>query len=248
MSYGGRYKGYQKGFEFGGDFDNELSSFSSKVGKSHAIVEPCWKSHPVIEFAVDGGKVGKFIGGSCYYPDYNADVVVGLDSGMKMSPQYPWKETKRVEFLFKITDMSVPTSPKDFVQLIAYLCEQLNQGKTVHVGCIGGHGRTGMVLSAVLKEMTGEVDAIAWVRKNYCKKAVETSEQVKFLNKHFGIKVVEGTKDYLAGGFPYSKKHGHKALVEPPVSNLNQVVPTHKQESAIYSANTNFCIWNEKPK
>jgi hypothetical protein len=33
------------------------------------------------------------------------------------------------------------------------------------------------------------------VRKNYCDKAVETREQVRFLNKHFGVLEVKGSKD-----------------------------------------------------
>ena len=38
------------------------------------------------------------------------------------------------------------------------------------------------------------MDAIAYVRKHYCHKAVESAEQVKFLGKHFGIKEAQGAK------------------------------------------------------
>jgi len=47
-------------------------------------------------------------------------------------------------------------------------------------------------------------DAIAYVRANYCVKAVESSEQVKFLVKHFGITSVAGAKEHSGGKGKYS--------------------------------------------
>lgn len=58
------------------------------------------------------------------------------------------------------------------------------EGDTVEVGCVGSHGRTGTILAcfAVLSdpEMTGP-EAVAWVRKHHCTKAVEVSEQEWFV-------------------------------------------------------------------
>jgi hypothetical protein len=60
---------------------------------------------------------------------------------------------------------------------------------------VGGHGRTGTVLAAIVAEMTEKKDAIQWVRKHYCKKVVESKVQVQFLMKHYGVSEAEPSKD-----------------------------------------------------
>ncbi len=57
-------------------------------------------------------------------------------------------------------------------------CSTARTGERVEVGCLGGHGRTGTAL-ACLAVLTGTLadDAVAWVRGNYCYKAVETDVQ-----------------------------------------------------------------------
>ena len=42
--------------------------------------------------------------------------------------------------------------------------------------------------------MRGETDAITYVRTHYCPKAVESTAQIDFLHKHFGIKKQKGSK------------------------------------------------------
>lgn len=58
------------------------------------------------------------------------------------------------------------------------------EGKTVEVGCMGGHGRTGTILGcfAILSnpEMSAKA-AIAHVRKVHCDEAIETNEQEWFV-------------------------------------------------------------------
>ena len=58
----------------------------------------------------------------------------------------------------------------------------------VYIHCIGGHGRTGTAL-VVLAALSGAVkkDPVAWLRKFYCKKVVETEAQIKYI-KSLGIK------------------------------------------------------------
>ena len=107
--------------------------------------------------------------------------------------QYPWVPGDEVKF--EIADMSVPKDPAGFDQLIGWTRKQLEAGRKVHCGCIGGHGRTGMFLAALVSKF-GEKDAISYVRANYCKKAVESSTQVKFLADRYGITPVEGAKDW----------------------------------------------------
>jgi hypothetical protein len=141
-------------------------------------------SHPELRF---DGIPGVLLGGSCLNPGEAQDYV-GFDSGMRMSQAaYPWNAQEGVSFLFWIQDGGVPTNPEEFGHLIDWLEARLRLGRRVHIGCIGGHGRTGMVIAALVAKLLGEKDAIAWTRKHYCTKAVETNAQVTFLGEHFGI-------------------------------------------------------------
>jgi hypothetical protein len=171
-----------------------------KVGKtSHTgTYVSCYESHPVLKL----GK-GEILGASCIHPEKGFDIYVGLDSGMKrtFSP-YPWEpaptELPPIEILYYIADMTAPTKANTptFKKMVTWMAEQLNEGKRIHIGCMGGHGRTGTVLAALVKEMTGNEDAGQWVRDNYCKKAIESKVQIEFLHEHYGIKKVEGSKEY----------------------------------------------------
>lgn len=60
--------------------------------------------------------------------------------------------------------------------------ERARRGERVELGCWGGHGRTGTALAclAVLAG-TPASEAVAWVRENYCDKAVETAAQEAFV-------------------------------------------------------------------
>lgn len=160
----------------------------------------CYKNHPELNLGS-----GVLIGGSCSDVQKmdTADICVGLDYGMAVtSKTFPWDPG--IQFPFYIRDREAPKSAVEFVALIRWLSEQLDNGQRVHVGCIGGHGRTGMVVAALAKTMLGETDAIAWTRKNYCKSAVETKVQVKFLMDLFSIRYAEPSKKPLAAS--YGKK------------------------------------------
>jgi len=152
-------------------------------------------------------------GGSATNPvRKDLDVYVCLDGFGDPYHKHPWEGGTLV--LYPIKDMSVPDTPGSFVEMIDWLAEEIISGSNVHVGCIGGHGRTGMVLSALVKVIANVDDAVTFVRKGYCEKVVETSAQSSFLNKHFGIKIVEGRKDsyyqsygksYTSGSYGYTK-------------------------------------------
>jgi hypothetical protein len=154
---------------------------------------PCYETHPALMI---GGK--PVYGGSCGHPMVtNADIYVGLDHSMRSAHHYPWNDPPTVQSIyFPLIDGGAPGDPAEFQRMIKWLAMQLAASKLIHVGCIGGHGRTGMVLAALVKEVDGIEDAITYVRQNYCKKAVESATQVAFLNKYFGIKVVPGSRHY----------------------------------------------------
>jgi len=133
-------------------------------------------------------------GGSCSSPVVDdADIHVGLDGSMKRtSRRFPWEPGDEV--YYPITDMEPPKDPPAFRKMIEWLKEQIDAGRKVHVGCIGGHGRTGTVFAALVS-LYGEADAIAYVRKHYCVKAVESQRQVAFLGSYFGVTPQLGHKE-----------------------------------------------------
>jgi hypothetical protein len=75
--------------------------------------------------------------------------------------------------------------PRDTGALRVALRDVLDRARRderVELGCWGGHGRTGTALAclAVLAG-TPASEAVAWVRENYCEKAVETAAQEAFV-------------------------------------------------------------------
>lgn len=195
----------------------------------------CFETHPALPIGDY-----KVYGGSCGSPIVkDADVYVGLDLSMTRSAKaFPWEEGH--SFLFHIQDMNVPTDPAAFTKLIDWLAEQVISNAKVHIGCIGGHGRTGTVLAALVTAMTGEKDSIDYVRNNYCKKAVESHAQVAYLVKHFGIKEAPGAKE---------EGHRHSYSVTPhnrapaPVKKTAKVHEIGKSTHNVQPVRSPTDIW-----
>lgn len=219
-------------------FENYLTSGSSRKVTPSAAKEsyvPCHQSHPPLPIPV-GNKVYEIYGGSCHNPKIkDMDVFVGLDSGMvRTSRQYPWHEG--TEFQFLIQDMGVPKDVEEFKKLLNYLKESLEAGKKVFVGCIGGHGRTGTVFSALVKLMSNIEDSTTYVREHYCKRIVESSTQVDWLHTHFGIKKVEGTKEKYV-----SSKPSYKSTDWSWDSDAYSTTRATKKAANGYAKTTDFC-------
>jgi len=85
-----------------------------------------------------------------------------------------------VKFYFApIDDYSVP-SFEATNKIIEFIHDNTKTGNIL-VSCMGGHGRTGIVLSiwAGLNEIENPIE---YVRKTYCEEAVETLSQEMFVN------------------------------------------------------------------
>lgn len=194
----------QKGMGFidFSDMDNQTGSYR-KGDKVYVPQGPaCHMSHP--ELMIGGGRL---LGGNCRDHDRHkgVDLYVALDYGMA-HPKFDVGVKPSACVYYPIENMKIPKIPTKFSALIDYLLGVLAQGQTVHVGCIGGHGRTGLVIAAIvarLKIAPGN-DAIEWTRQHYCHKAVETKEQENFLVVHFGAKMPP------AGKTPYEVDKRHK--------------------------------------
>lgn len=79
-------------------------------------------------------------------------------------------------------DFGIPPDADGLRAALLSLLDRARTGEVVEIGCWGGHGRTGTAL-ACLAVLTGTpaADAVAWVRANYCERAVETDEQRGFV-------------------------------------------------------------------
>ena len=168
--------------------------------------QSCYVTHKPLLLGNTGLQIH---GGSCSSPVVkDADVYIGFDSGMRFTARH-WPWTVGTEILFRISDGRAPDDTAAFRQLVDWTADQLHAGKKVHCGCIGGHGRTGTFLAALLSVVAGEVDAITYVREHYCKKAVETAEQVKFLQQHYGILETDARRSSWTK--PARAEHARKA-------------------------------------
>lgn len=159
----------------------------------------CHETHPDLHI---GG--GTLIGGNCREHRRHADVnlYVALDASME-HPLFEIGKPIPHAIYYPIQNMKIPTRPDKFAALIDIIMAGLDKGLRIHVGCIGGHGRTGTVIAAVVARLgiAPDNDAIAWVREHYCKKAVENKMQENFLVVNFGCKMPP------AGATPYQKAY-----------------------------------------
>lgn len=160
---------------------------------SMSLEESC-AVHPNLTVYINREK-REIIGSSCIEPSVDdADIFVSLD---ERAPVFDWekpwyKETGQKHIRLPIKDMSVPEDTEDFIKCIEYISDRMKEGKKIHVGCIEGHGRTGLFLSALVQYNMGEdlkTTAIDYVRENYCQKAVETTLQVLYLHYVFGVEI-----------------------------------------------------------
>jgi len=234
------------------EFDNDHLGAPWHMGSKE---KSCYHTHPPLKL-VRGPKEYFLYGGSCSTPVVkDADIYIGFDrhSMHFHHSAYPWdqSEPKVIEFLFAITDMSAPHDVQDFKNMITWVCNQLQEGKKIHAGCIGGHGRTGTFLAAVTAQFTGNLDAISYVRKHYCDRVVESETQVRFLAKHFGIVEVQGYKEgrnlSFIGDYSY-KRQGGGQKIPPFYEGSNKASPgdplrfaTSKRTIAPVASSR--CIW-----
>ena len=178
--------------------------FNNKLGSRGK--PRCYATHKDLPF---GKKGGVLVGASCSCPREGYDVYIGFDWNMKFNHQkFPWEKEhdKVLELQFSITDMSAPKSSAKFKKMVTWVCAQLGKGARIHVGCIGGHGRTGLFIAAVRAEYNGDKNAGQWTRANHCVNAIESQSQINFLSKHYGIKKIKPSKKDYKGWVDKSSK------------------------------------------
>ena len=81
-----------------------------------------------------------------------------------------------------IEDFSVPADAARVTRALEQTLGQLVRGRKVYVGCAGGWGRTGLFLS-LLAKVAGEAEPVAYVRRHYSPRAVETEQQRAYVEQ-----------------------------------------------------------------
>ena len=79
-----------------------------------------------------------------------------------------------------IEDFHVPENAARVEAALKGVFTELLRGRPVYVGCAGGWGRTGLMLSLIAK-VAGEAKPIAYVRKHYTPRAVETEALERYV-------------------------------------------------------------------
>lgn len=86
-------------------------------------------------------------------------------------------------------DVNIPTRDfhvpqvKDVDAGLLQVLKAIRAGKNVYIGCMGGIGRTGLMM-AVLAKAFGEPDPVKYVRATYKRHAVETIDQQNYIAKY----------------------------------------------------------------
>ena len=88
---------------------------------------------------------------------------------------------------FPVADQHAPASKAEFALLMDVLLKEVNGGGQVNVSCVGGHGRTGLILAVLQGLLLGSKTPIQDIRSTYCKKAVESYAQECFIHDWLGL-------------------------------------------------------------
>lgn len=87
----------------------------------------------------------------------------------------------------EVADFTAPRLTRD--QWTALTAAIVAKGEPLVVCCVGEHGRTGTALAIILSEMgviPDGADPVAWLRAEYCEEAVESQEQINYVERIAG--------------------------------------------------------------
>lgn len=101
---------------------------------------------------------------------------------------------------YPIKNYDIPQC-SNFMNIIEKAGEYIQEGHSIFVGCLSGHGRTGLFLAMLYYYLTGEKNALYIIRKLYCHKAVESVKQLNYLRSQ-GLHI---TSSDIKKAIPYGR-------------------------------------------
>lgn len=199
---------------------------------------PCHMGN-TLAFAADGVTV--FGGGWSKWADPSAVNITfelrtynSISDGWKMPTG--WTSAARVPLIIPmpIKDGDAPemVGPTFWYALWDDLkAEAKQEHGNVLVMCQGGHGRTGTVLTclALAAGLWWDGDPVLELRKQYCDQAVETKDQLDYIERTFGVKT-EVKPRWVAGTDSYTAP---KVVTGAPATSYKGGDLTKEQEDAL---------------
>lgn len=80
--------------------------------------------------------------------EWGVDLIVNLTSNNEKKIRF--YQTSIPTIQFTIPDRKVPENILEFCALVIHIAHQIIDGKKIYIHCKGGHGRSGLVVSAIL--------------------------------------------------------------------------------------------------
>lgn len=112
------------------------------------------------------------------------DVLVPLDSLDAGIWDYITPEKTQI-FYFPCPDYGI-LSNKNLDYLVTHIIRFLKKKKRVALFCLGGHGRTGYITACIIGKL-GVQNPVQELKTKYCKKIIETSQQMIEVADYLGI-------------------------------------------------------------
>lgn len=143
------------------------------------------------QFVLVGGPFMDFAG---YSPTHRRQYY-----GICLKAEATPREQEVANLWVPIVDFSVPTTSQIKHSLEDMIHVSLTGTIVVYVGCMGGVGRTGLIL-AMFTALCGAKDPLTYVRANYNPHAVETREQEELLRKFMKSPEFKDLRNMLSKG------------------------------------------------
>ena len=131
--------------------------------------------HPPFGIRIQGNQVVTVYGGSFFHKPFAEDPESDPFFSINLMAEHRLPCVLHVP----IEDYSVPKDPMVIVDAIE---QALQDGRPLYVGCMGGIGRTGLFLACLFKAL-GEPSPIEAVREWFYEHAVETENQIAFVQQ-----------------------------------------------------------------
>jgi hypothetical protein len=145
------------------------------------------------------------------------------DKALELLPKelFDWSPPPQVSLEWP--DGGVPAISKEWWRELAKALPAI--GGKVGCFCMGGHGRTGTMLS-ILYALTGngKGDPVKAIRKKYCRHAVETEEQIEY------IEDVTGRAVHVAASYVMRPTHGMGQYGGVASAGQAATLPLRRQE------------------
>lgn len=208
--------------------EDDFSDFSG-YGYGYTESKPCLPLHLKPLKCFNGSLYG-FSGK--YHSEHSHDLNIFLtDTWLPAIPLVSGKiqsyGSSKPTIYYEIADRHAPRNEGGFNFLLRTTVDYLKMGKSVAVSCLGGHGRTGLVLACLwqISHPTCK-DPIFAIRQQGCKKWVESEEQARYILQRFKLPwnkeyadFIREFKNYTGKGYVVTSKPKEEPKNEKPITS-----------------------------